>query len=106
MWEYNHDTPAAFAQRVIYPVRMSDRDYVNANMWDGKYPENFDPNIAGNVASRSQQGLAQYSKRNPHWDVDTIAGPDVTDQIGKSVHDAAMAGVQPRPQDRHRPITD
>jgi len=32
--------PAAFAQvgRVIYPVRMSDRDYVNANMWDGKYP--------------------------------------------------------------------
>jgi len=28
-------------------------------MWDGKYPENFDPNVAGNGASRSQQGLAQ-----------------------------------------------
>jgi len=60
MWDYNHPTPAAFAQRVIYPVRMSNRDYVNANMWDGKYPENFDQNVAGNAASRSQQGLAQH----------------------------------------------
>jgi hypothetical protein len=33
---------------------MSDRDYVNANMWDGKYPENFNPDIAGNVPSRAQ----------------------------------------------------
>lgn len=45
--------------RTLYPVRMSDRDYVNANMWDGRYPENFDPNVAGNAASRSQHGLAQ-----------------------------------------------
>ena len=74
---------------------MSDRDYVNANMWDGRYPENFDPNVAGNAASRSQHELAQQFsyKRNPAWDVDTIAGPSVTDQIGASVHNAAMEGV-------------
>ncbi len=51
--------PAAFAQvrgagRTLYPVRMSDRDYVNANMWDGKYPENFNPGHEENAA-----GLAQ-----------------------------------------------
>ena len=81
--------PAAFAQvnRVIYPVRMSDRDYVNANMWDGKYPENFNPDVEGNTASRVQ---ALNQKNQDDFDSTSVAGPAHTDQIGQSVYDSAI----------------
>ena len=80
--------PAAFAQvgRVIYPVRMSDRDYVNANMWDGKYPENFNADNEGNTASRVQA----LHQKSDDFDSTSVAGPAHTDQIGQSVYESAI----------------
>lgn len=67
-------------------------------MWDGKYPAHLNPETPPYEAKLKLKNGALVQKNRFDLEIQAVAGTDRHDQIGVTVHDAAVEGGEAIPE--------